>query len=69
MPGLREPAARRRALGQRVGVDDGDRGVLGEDSGREEAGQTAAYDDGVAGRGGLVHRGVLSVRAVLRASA
>lgn len=50
VPGLREPTARGGTLGQRVGVDDGDRGVLGEDSGREEAGQTAAYDDGVAGR-------------------
>lgn len=37
MPGLRESTARGRTLGQRVGVDDGDRGVLGEDSGREEA--------------------------------
>ncbi len=69
VPGLGQAAARRRAVREGVGVDDRDRRVLGQDGGREQAGHAAADDDGVTGRGRLGHRVVLSVRAVLRASA
>lgn len=59
VPGLRESPPRRRAVGQRVGVDDRDRRVLGEHGRGEQAGHAPADDDGVAGRGGLGHRGAL----------